>query len=306
MRKETIFSMKSPYREEFHIDGYVFGGGEKSVAIIGAMRGDEIQQQFVCSQIVRILSEMEEKNLIPQNKEILVVPSANHFSMNIGKRFWPMDNTDINRMFPGYSLGETTQRIASSLFEKIKDYEYGIQLASYHFPGEFIPHVRIIKTAFEVLEPAKYFGLPYIYLKNPDPFDTVMLNYNWQIWNTKAYSLYAGTTDVLDKNSAKLSWQAIVRFLFQIGCLTTKIHRGYISEILDDMAFTTVNALCAGIFYKLKTSGQDVRENELIAKILSPYDGKVLCEILSPKTGVIFFAHSKALIMEHTAAFQII
>lgn len=41
--------------------------------------------------------------------------------MNIKKRFWPTDNTDINRMFPGYDLGETTQRIAAGVFEVIKD-----------------------------------------------------------------------------------------------------------------------------------------------------------------------------------------
>jgi hypothetical protein len=33
-------------------------------------------------------------------------------------------------MFPGYDAGETTQRIAAGVFEKIKDYEYGIQFAS--------------------------------------------------------------------------------------------------------------------------------------------------------------------------------
>lgn len=53
-----------------------------------------------------------------------MVPSVNHFSMNIGKRFWPSDNTDINRMFPGYKEGETTQRIAAGVFENIKDYSF--------------------------------------------------------------------------------------------------------------------------------------------------------------------------------------
>ena len=41
----------------------------------------------------------------------------------IKKRFWSIDNTDINRMFPGYDKGETTQRIAAGIFEKIKDYK---------------------------------------------------------------------------------------------------------------------------------------------------------------------------------------
>ena len=51
--------------------------------------------------IIRKLEELEAARKIAADKEILVVPSVNHHAMNIGKRFWPVDNTDINRMFPG-------------------------------------------------------------------------------------------------------------------------------------------------------------------------------------------------------------
>ena len=113
--------MPSPFRDTFHITGYRFGHGTKSLAIVGAMRGDEIQQQYVCAQLVRKLTSLEEQGLLDNDQEILVIPSANPFSMNIEKRFWAMDGTDINRMFPGYDRGETTQRIAAALFEKIKN-----------------------------------------------------------------------------------------------------------------------------------------------------------------------------------------
>ena len=79
----------------------------------------------------------------------MVIPSVNHYSMNVGKRFWPSDNTDINRMFQGYNLGETTQRIAAGLFEAVKGYEYGIQLASFYIPGDFVAHVRMMDTGYQ-------------------------------------------------------------------------------------------------------------------------------------------------------------
>ena len=306
MKKVKIFSMKSPYREPFHIYGYIFGEGEKTAAIVGAMRGDEIQQQFVSSQIVRILTDLEKAGKITEGKQILVIPSVNNFSMNIGKRFWPMDNTDINRMFPGYGSGETTQRIASALFEEIKDYKFGIQLASYHFPGDFIPHVRIIRTAVDIASEAQKFALPYVYIKNPEPFDTVMLNYNWQIWGAKAFSIYAGTTDTVDKHSAKLTWQAIMRFLQSSGTVESISHPGYMSQTLEDKDFITLTANSAGFFYCLKPSGSDVRKGETLAKILNPYDGSTEEEIISPGYFRVFFVHNKAMIMQHTAAFQLI
>ena len=68
---------------------------------------------------MRIFARLEEQGRIVPGQSILVIPTINSHSMNIGKRFWSADNTDINRMFPGYSLGETTQRISAGVFERI-------------------------------------------------------------------------------------------------------------------------------------------------------------------------------------------
>lgn len=117
---------------------------------------------------------LENHGFLQKGLSVTVIPSANHFSMNIGKRFWTMDDTDINRMFPGYNKGETTQRIAAGLFEKLQGYEYGIQKASFYMPGEFIPHVRIVKTALDYADEGKDFGLPYVSVSEPAPFDTTL------------------------------------------------------------------------------------------------------------------------------------
>ena len=106
MKRETLFRMPSPFRDEFRIEGFRFGSGIPALAIVGAMRGDEIQQQYICSQMVQQLAKIEREGNLKAGNEVLVIPNANPFSMNIGKRFWAMDNTDINRMFPGYNLGE--------------------------------------------------------------------------------------------------------------------------------------------------------------------------------------------------------
>ena len=87
MEKKIIYRMSSPYRDEFRISGYEFGEGEKTVAIIGAMRGDEIQQQYVCAQIVKRLMKIENDGKIDKGCKILVIPNANPFSMNLEKRF---------------------------------------------------------------------------------------------------------------------------------------------------------------------------------------------------------------------------
>ena len=51
--------------------------------------------------------KLEEAGKISKGSSIMIIPCGNPYSVNIKKRFWSIDNTDINRMFPGYGLGET-------------------------------------------------------------------------------------------------------------------------------------------------------------------------------------------------------
>ena len=308
MKKEILFSMPSPFRDTFHITGYRFGQGAKSLAIVGAMRGDEIQQQYICAQLVRQLARLEQQGQLDGDQEILVIPSVNPFSMNIEKRFWAMDGTDINRMFPGYDRGETTQRIAAALFEQIKGYTYGIQLASFYIPGDFVPHVRLMRTGYEDTEGAKLFGMPYITLRQPLPFDTTLLNYNWQIWETKAYSLYGGMNDGVESPITSEMIGTILRFAQRTG-LSRKPVVGipdFNPQVVDEATLLPVRTTQAGMFYRLKGAGAKVQEGEPLARIIDPYEGSVRAEIISPTDGIIFFAHNKPLALANTLLFNIL
>ena len=306
MRIETIFEIKSPYRYDFRIDGYWFGSGEKTVAIVGAMRGDEIQQQYICARIVEALKDAEYRNKIADGKSILVIPSCNPFSMNVSKRFWAMDGTDINRMFPGYDKGETTQRISAAVFEYIKDFEYGMQMASFYMPGEFVPHVRMLKTGYEDIATAQLFGMPFVTVRKPLPFDTTLLNYNWQIWGAKAFSIYAGQTNYVEDSTSCLTIDSILRFLKKIHVLDVRVQNaGYESIVLDEEELVNVIARRAGIFYRMIGAGPHVKEGQVLARILDPYDCSVLEEVKAPVSGTVFFAHNKPLTLEHAIIYRI-
>ena len=308
MKVQTIFSMTSPYRDDFRIKAYTFGEGEKSLCIVGSMRGDEIQQQYIASRLVSLLKFAEESNRIHPGISISVIPSVNPFSINIEKRFWALDNTDINRMFPGYSQGETTQRIAAGLFEFIKDYKFGIQLASYYLPGNFLPHVRMIHTGFEDVEDAKYFGFPYIAIRDPEPFDTVLLNYNWQIWETQAFSLYAGTTDVIDHEMARISIDAISRFMTYKGMASLNVMGEGSSQpiIVEGNQLVSIQAPHAGILIVECEAGQHVENEQIIARIMHPYEGHQVAEVKSPVSGTLFFVRNKSITFQNTLLFRII
>lgn len=307
MEKIKLYEQNSLYRDNLRIMGYQFGNGKQSLCIVGAMRGNEIQQLYICSQLVKIFKELEEQGEISKNKSVLIVPCVNSASVNIEKRFWSTDNTDINRMFPGYAYGETTQRIAAGLFEKIKDYQYGIQLASFYMPGNFIPHVRMMKTGYEDVEEAKLFGLPYVLVREPKPYDTTTLNYNWQVWETDAFSIYSSATDTVDQESAKIAIDAILRFAVKKRICKYNVHSGYISEVIGEVkALKPVKTKKAGILDSKVKVNEAVRKGQVLAEIIDTYEGDVIYQVTAPEDGIVFFIHNKPVVYEDTVVIKML
>ena len=306
MKKKTIFEMKSLYRDNFRVKGFEFGEGEKSVCIVGNLRGNEIQHIYTCSQLVQKLKILEEQGRIQKGHSILVIPSMNPYSMNSKERFWPTDKTDINRMFPGYNLGETTQRIAAGIFEVIKDYKIGMQFASFYMPGRFMPHIRMMQTGFENVDMAKQFGMPYVILRKIRPYDTTTLNYNWQIWETNAFSIYSTSTTEIDKDSAREAIQSVFRFLSKQGVVEYYTHDGYQPSVVVDSDMVSVRTRSAGIFDSKVRVGEEIVKGQLLAQIMDPLEGNVIEELYSPVDGIVFFGHNDPLTYASTAVFKII
>lgn len=79
---------------------------------------------------------------------------------------------------------------------------YGVKFGIYKnnefkeqlFPFDSIPRI-IEHEEFHHLEQ----GLKQ---RKVRPYDTATLNYNWQVWETQAFSLYTSTTSRIDQNSA--------------------------------------------------------------------------------------------------------
>ena len=239
MEKVLLYQMDSLYRDSFKIYGYHFGGNEKTVCIVGAIRGNEIQQLYMCSNLIKTLKLLEERRCLDENLGIMIVPSVNPYSLNTSTRFWATDNTDINRMFPGY----------------------------------------------ENVEVAKEFAMPYIMLRNPKPYDTTTLNYEWQVWGTQAFSIYIPGTDQVDVKQARYGIDAVIRFLAYHGLIHMKVNGGYRSRIVEENELVTVRTKTSGILVLKVKCGDHLSVGDEIAEIIDTYEGDVIEVIKSPCEG---------------------
>jgi len=306
VKEKILYTIKGLYRDDFRVKGYEFGKGKKSVCIVGSMRGNEVQQLYCCSLLVKKFKQLEEEGRIKDGHSVLIIPSVNPYSMNIQKRFWPTDNTDINRMFPGYDLGETTQRIADGVFSKINKYKYGIQFTSFYMPGEFIPHVKLMDEGFSDVEIAKQFGLPYVVVRKVRPYDTTTLNYNWQVWETQAFSLYTTTTSTIDKDSAGQALLSIMHFLSKMGIVKYEGPKLADSIVVGDHELVTVRTEKSGIFEGLVSPGEVIKAGRPLANIINPYTGDALETLYAPVDSKVFFMHADPFTYADTAVFKLV
>lgn len=272
------------------------GDSPKRVCIVTGTHGDELEGQYVCFRLNQIIRAQLER----LNGTVEIYPALNPLGIDSITRGIPTFDLNMNRIFPGDPQG--------AMPEQIKGYTYGIQLASFYISGDFVPHVRLMRTGYEDTEGAKLFGMPYITLRQPLPFDTTLLNYNWQIWETKAYSLYGGMNDGVESPITSEMIGTILRFAQRTG-LSRKPVVGipdFNPQVVDEATLLPVRTTQAGMFYRLKGAGAKVQEGEPLARIIDPYEGSVRAEITSPTDGIIFFAHNKPLALANTLLFNIL
>lgn len=169
-----------------------------------------------------------------------------------------------------------------------------------------MPHVRMMSTGFEDQELAKQFGMPYVVLRKVRPYDTTTLNYNWQIWETQAFSMYTTVTTRVDKKSAGEAIRGILTFLNKQGILEYHGHDGYRSCVVRDVDMVSVRTGKAGLFDPSVEVGAEVEQGQILARIIDAYEGEVMEELRAPVDGIVFFMHGEPLTYSNTAVFKLV
>ena len=308
MKKIEILRIDSLNRAPLIVHGYLFKGSNPeapSIAIVGAMEGQTILPLYTASKLVEFLK----KGIGSSQKilgDILVIPSINHYALNLNERFWPLDKTDINMMFPGYDQGETTQRIAKKVFDALQGYTYGVILETREDLSTCIPYIKLFQTGYEDLKAAKKFGLRIIHHKGLKPTETASLQYNWQLWGTKAFSLICPDEKQINLPSSNETLESIINFLSKNKIIDYKLLAGYDSTIVRKLDIEIIKTEKSGIFIPTKTLGSYVAKDEMIGKIIHALEGKIIHRIFSPCSGLIVCKYKNALIFENAVAFRVV
>jgi uncharacterized protein len=86
--------------------GVVNGGPGPTALLVGGNHGDEWEGQIVLSELLRVLRPGEVTG------RVIILPCANLPASLAGTRTSPLDDGNLNRLFPGAADGTVTQQIA--------------------------------------------------------------------------------------------------------------------------------------------------------------------------------------------------
>lgn len=309
MKKELLVSIKSPNRDDFEIHGFRFenkNSSGPSIAIVGGFLGHNIDQLYTGSKLVDFLYRKQNENPNFINGSILVVPAINIFGLNMAEKFWPLDKTDLDAMFPGFADGETTQRIAQKLFEKLQGYDYGVILEGRKDQAICMPYLKLLRSGYEDIESAKEFGLRFIHHKELAPMDSATLHYNWQVWNTNTFSIVWGENSKIDEVASAHVKDSILRFMSKKGIIEHPVFEGFNSNITDRTQIVVIKSSHAGIFLPSAKPGQSVIKGEFLGYIKDSLTGAVLEKLYATHDGVISCTYGYPLIFENSIAFRIV
>ena len=139
----------------------------KTLYLQAASDGDELNGVGV---IRRVVPQLDPREL---SGTILIVGIANYFAFQHGEHRNPIDDTKLNRTFPGNDSGTASERIAAAIFEAVARSDLALDLHQ-GSTSCMINETRVRcgsrhRLHRDCLELAKVFGCGYILdLKGPD------------------------------------------------------------------------------------------------------------------------------------------
>ena len=173
-----LFVSRLPSGNRISVQTHVYRASQPgpTVLLMGGVHGDEING----IQIVRKIIEEKVLETLKAGS-VIAIPLLNVFGFINYSRDVP-DGKDVNRSFPGSSIGSLASRTASVLTKKVlPNVDIAIDLHTGGAERYNHPQIRYSKKDKKALDLAKAFGAPYV-IEKP--------------WITKSFRKTANLMDI--------------------------------------------------------------------------------------------------------------
>lgn len=283
-------------------------GTGPTLVLMAGNHGDEYEGQIAVAALARELGANDIRG------RLILLPMVNFPAAEAGTRTSPIDDGNLNRLFPGNPKGTPSEMIAHFIEEELMPRaDYAVDLhsggGSLFYPPTVLRgkgHSKAEAEALLALQTA--FDLPYAWVFTSGGGRTSTARTAMGAANRKGVinvMAELGGGGAVTPDILRQTQRGLMRILHSLGMLP-----GYTPDTAQGTRELNVRgsiyAYGAGLFEPLKAISDPVREGEIVARIHHPdTPGKAPDAVTSPFAGIVLCQRAMAQVQRGDALFQI-
>lgn len=296
---QKVTSLEMPVDEEFRIvKNHITRGRGKRLCIVTGTHGDELEGQYVCYLIAKMLREHIDK----LTGTVDIYPALNPLGIDTMQRGVPAFDLDMNRIFPGDSRGSMIEKVANDIYTDLSGADMVIDIHASNIFLREIPQMRIsAMTAPQLIPYAKMTGIDFIWVHQAATVLESTLAHSLNSTGTPCLVAEMGVGGRISHAMCNQFVLGIQNLMHSMGMWseapdTEKIGESIVCDKADSVAF--LNAQTSGVFVTEIHNDMMVSKGQSIGQIIEPLTGKVLSDVLSPCDGLLFTIRAYPIVYE--------
>ena len=296
-----------PVDEEFHIvKNHITHGKGKRICIVTGTHGDELEGQYVCYLIAKMVSE----NISRLTGTIDIYPALNPLGIDTMQRGVPAFDIDMNRIFPGNSRGSMIEKVAHDIYTDLSGADMVIDIHSSNIFLREIPQVRISEMTAPTLVPyARMMGIDFIWIHQAATVLESTLAHSLNSTGTPCLVAEMAVGGRISHSMCQRLADGIQNLMYNMGIWseppcdavchddgTSTFGESIVCDKADGVEF--INAETSGIFVTEIHNDRMVQRGQQIGQIVSPLTGKVMSHVISPCDGLLFTIRAYPVVYE--------
>ena len=260
-------------------------GQEKRICVVTGTHGDELEGQYVCYELNRILREQKEhlKGIVE------IYPALNPLGVDSISRGIPMFDLDMNRIFPGSEEGSVAEHVAAKIVEDIAGADLCVDIHASNIFLREIPQARVNVNTKETLLPfATRLNLDFVWVHAAASVLESTLAHSLNSIGVPTVVVEMGVGMRITESFCHQLTDGIFCVMKDMGIWDGDVIEPKEPIVSDDGEVGFLNAEHPGIFVPCVEHWKNVEEGQIIGRILNPLTGEIAQEVKTPIHGMLF------------------
>ena len=282
---EQVVQLPLAVGEELVIPKKRFGSGGKRLCVGTGTHGDELEGQYVCWRLARLLEEHPDA----LHGTVDIYPALNPLGISTMTRGIPLCDLDMNRTFPGSENGSMSEYIAAKLVQDMAGADVCVDIHASNIYLRELPQVRVNENTAERLLPlAKRLNMDLIWIHAAATVLESTLAYSLNALNTPTLVVEMGIGMRLTRAYGDRLLTGLLSLMASLGMWGASVMPVAPPIVSSDGHVSFVNAPCPGIFIPAVDHAAHVERGQELGAVVDPLTGGVCATLRSPASGLLF------------------